>query len=307
MAYLADDLLTDVRRSGMFPSSSAGATADADLLAYADKEMQTRLIPLLVSMREEWYSKVVDIPLVSGQAEYRLPKNAITGRTRLIQLLDPATNALTNLERIEPGRTQELIGNQQGRPWAYFLRGAAVALFPPPADSTLKIRVTYLCRPGSLQLSSNCKAVATASLSGGTWSLTTSGDLSTAADCVAATPPFEALADGTVVRTGSATYTCASGGVPSYGIAVGDWLCPANTSPVVQLPVELHGILTQRTVARAKLAQGYQQEAAQLTADADKLLDEAMRLLTPRTEGEQRKIVGQLLWRNRRGFLGRGW
>lgn len=305
MAYTADDLVTDVRRSGMFPDSSAGATASSDILAHADKEMRGRLVPLVCSVREEWYVKTVDTALTADQAEYRLPEAAIGGGLRQVQLV--FAGSVFNVPRVEPSMSAQYAATGNGIPSFYYLRGAALVFLPAPSSAGITMRLHYRMRPGSLQLTSTCKAIATASLSAGVWSLTSSSDLSTAADIVAANAPFETLSNGTVTRTGSGTYTVPATGLPGYGVAVGDWLCPADTSPVVQLPVELHGVLAQRVVARMLLAQGSQAEAAQVAKDCDEMEREALRLLAPRTEGEVRKLQGSLFWRNRKGYLGRGY
>lgn len=308
MAYLYSDLLTDVRSTAMLPSSSPSGSADADILAHADKMMATRLVPALVQAREEWFVRTQDYALTAGLAEYRLPSRAIAGRLRSVQLV--ISGATINLARIEPSRIAEfgLVATQtQGTPWAYYLRGANIVLCPPPASASNTLRIQYLQRPG--RLSSTSQTVATLNTTTGVGTTTGAHGIANGSDVdfIASSSPFETKATGTLSAasgTGFTTSVTDFGAVPP---AVGDYFVAAGTTPVVQLPPEFYYVLVARTAAALMLSLGFREEAAQQEQHADTLMGDALAMSKVRTEGEPRKVVGGLFWRNRRGYLGWGY
>lgn len=84
---LTSDLLTDVRRSGMLPDSAPSGVSDADILAAASKEMWSRLVPLVLSVREEFYVQQSTQALVANQQLYRIPPRAIGTKLRDVYLV----------------------------------------------------------------------------------------------------------------------------------------------------------------------------------------------------------------------------
>ncbi len=97
-------------------------------------------------------------------------------------------------------------------------------------------------------------------------------------------------AAGTLTLPGSAFSTAP---------AIGDYVCAPDTSPFIQLPVELHPALTELTVARVLRALGKQSEAADHANEAQRLVSVGIQALTPRVDSADRKIVGGPHFRRR--------
>ncbi len=309
MSYTADDLLTEVRRGGSLPSSSATGTADADLLAHADSEIRDTLVPLMLGVREELYQRVFDVTVVAGTAAYRINKRAALSRINTVQWVNSDGTGF-NLVRYDPKQVAELclLTTSVGQPYAYYLEGSRVVLFPSPNGSgTLRIRA--FVRPSRLTLvtdTTNVQAVTTVSVGASSTTLTVATSPSTAVrDVVAGTPSFEHVAlDATFTNVSGTTGTIPNTSF-STAPAVGDYLCVSDYTPFIQLPVELQPALIELTVARVLRALGKVSEAGVHANEAQRLVQIGVEALTPRVDSADRKILGGPHFR-RRGMWG-GW
>lgn len=305
MAYTADDLLADVRRGGSLPAASSTGTADADLLAHADAEIRDTLVPLMLGVHEEFYERVFDVPVVSGDTAFRINKRAAISRLNTVQWLNTDLS-IVNLVRKEPKEVVglALLSNALGQPYAYYLEGARVVLYPAPnLSGTLRIRA--FVRPSRLTLTTdttNVQAITVVSVGASVTTLTVATSPSTAArDVVAGTPSFEHLAvDATFTNLSGTT-----GSIPNTSFsstpAVGDYLCVPDFTPMIQLPVELHPALVELTVARVLRALGKRTEAADHADEAQRLVAIGIQALTPRVDTADRKILGGPHYRKGRG------
>lgn len=309
MAYTADDLLVEVRDLGSLPSTTATGTSDAALLRHADGELRDTLVPLMLGCREELYERVFDTAITVGTAAYRINKRAAISRLNTVQWVNP-DNSFRNLTRLEPKQIAELglLATTSGQPVSYYLEGANVVLYPTPAAAgTLRVRA--FVRPGRLNLLATCKIISAVSatqylVANDSWLLTmTAHGFSTSAppDVIAATPSFEYLCleptTGFIVQDVDTVQMLKT----SFSTipAVGDYGCPRDTSPFVQLPVELHPALVELTVTRVLRSLGKLSEADKHGKEAERLVKLGISGLTPRVETADRKIVGGPMWRKR--------
>ena len=84
-------------------------------------------------------------------------------------------------------------------------------------------------------------------------------------------------------------------------LQVGDYLCLAETAPVVQIPEEWYPLFTDRIICRIMQSQGDTEafKIAQLKMEELELT--AQDLVTPRVEGESEVLMSPH-WNNRIGF-----
>lgn len=301
MAFTTTDLLSTVRLRGMLPSTATLGVQDSDILQHANDEMQSRLVPLVESVNEEFYVTTTDVALVSGQAAYRLPNRNSGSKLRDLKLVIGGVQQ--PLVRIEPEKVSAWVSTATGFPQAFYLEAGAVVLVPTPAVSNATLRMRYFVRPGQFVTNAapTTSTVASVSYSGPTATVTTSvvvGSGAVSVDCLAYRPPFEYLA-----LNGSG-----SGGIytlpnSSPNIAVGDYVSLADQSPLLQLPVELHSLLAQRTLCRVLQQLGYSDKYAMASDEADRLEEVALKLLSPRVDGAPKKMRGVLGALSRRPWV----
>lgn len=306
-SYTADALLEDVRRGASASSTAATGQADADLLAHADAELRDTLVPLVLGVMEEFYERPFDQTITSGVASYRINKRAALSRVNSVQLINTGSSPNYNLQRIEPKQSLDLSSiPANGQPWAYYLEGGRIVLFPTPvATATLRIRA--MVRPSRLVLTTdatNVFAITGVSTGASTYTTTTAAhgvSVSAARDLVSGTPSFEHLAvDATFTTVTTTTGTFAITDCTTAP-AIGDYLCLPDYTPMIQLPVELHPALVELTVTRLLRARGVTSEAADHLQAAQRMIATGIQALTPRVDTAGRKIVGGPHFR-RRGF-----
>ncbi len=293
-------LLASIRRRCGAPASPGTGTTDLDLLAKADEELRTGLLPTMLAVREEFYTwppsddASYDLPLVPGRVEYPIPSRAIGGKLRDVVLVDSSISP-PRLISLDEFRPEDLPGRSRtpGKPYAFLLRGNTVAVVPaPPASvANLTLRLSYHMRPSQLVASVplmvvtgidyNANQVAVAASSN-----RVAGDTM---DFVKGRPHFDTLAiDYALVDVTGSTYTFDA--LP-LGLVSGDYVCLGETVPVPQLPVELHPVLAQR-VANSVLADlGATERLADGVRQLERLEAAAAVLLTPRVEGEVEVII----------------
>lgn len=279
-------LLSSLKRRGMLPSNS-DTLSTTDFLAIATEELQTYVFKLLLAVREEYAVANYDLTLTAGTSAYKLPSRAVGGKLKNVVQYDSTSGNLTPLMRLEPPLVSNV--STTGQVSSYYLQGDDIVFVPVPASATT-VRMSYFRRPSALVATT---AVATVTSIGfTTLGCTPPASFTTLVtyDIVRAKPPFSILAQdlsASAVGGASVQFTTE---VDNIGVAVGDYVCLAGESPVAQVPVELHPLLSQRTVFKCLEALGDEKAAAAETS-ADKMRGDALTLLTPRVEGAPRPIV----------------
>jgi len=307
--WLTSDLITDVRRRAMLPTTSLISTADTDILAHANSEMSSRIIPTVLSANEEFYVTSIDVPVVSGTSAYRVPNRSIGGRIREVQLLQG--NILQNLTRLEPEQLTRFTSNASGYPMAFYMDAGALNLIPTPGASGVSIRLRYYVRPGAFTSTSTDYGIISSVTYNSSTSVTLGigGGLNTPSngtryDIIAYRPPFEYLCvEGVASGSGVGTVTLTLAGL-SPNIAVGDYITKQDLSPIMQCPVEVHSWLVQLTTCAFLEQLNYGSKLAPAKARADELEAQVLKLITPRTDGAPRKMRGLLGPSTRFGWWG---
>lgn len=299
MAWTTTDLLADVRRRAMLPTTSTLGLADADILEHANNEMATRLVPLVTSVNEEFYVQTVDIACVSAQAAYRMPNRSAGAKLRDVTYLQGSS--VQRLSRIEPERLAQFTATPMGTPVGFYLEAGTINLVPSPSGGTLRMK--YFVRPGRFtNTATDYGTIATITANtANIFSGTFAGSLTTATyfDIIANRPPFEYLAIEAQQFTFSGANIAVVGGTGniapiSLNLAVGDYICKTDKSPLIQLPVELHSLLVQRTVCAIMETFNYTERLSAAESAYERMEAAALKLITPRIDGSPKKMRGIL-------------
>jgi hypothetical protein len=304
--YTTTGLLASIRRRASLPNTATAGTADADLLAYANEELRLRLTAQIMSLREDYFLTHDDRAL-SG-VRYRIPTRAIGGKLAGVYLLDAEGNVRDKLERESHTRLEDWGVGAVGNASAIHIEGNTVVLLPSASSTATTIRLSYYARPGELVAAgAGSVAIPISAIVGGvaTVKADVGGGSSDPLDIVKASPGFEttlmdavaALDSSGFGATGEATATFAS----LDGVEAGDYITPAGTSPIPQIPVEFHAILAQRTALKALQALGDKAGVDDAKRELAEMEEAIGILASPRVDSSPQKIV------NRGGALGGGW
>jgi hypothetical protein len=289
-AYTSTYLLQSLKRRGLIPTS-ASTFAASDFYKVLDEEVQTFIVPLLLEVREEYLVAYEDESIVSGTDEYDIPERAIAGKLRDVALSD-GNGGFRPLSRFEPDHVDSLSTSISGS-LGFYLRGNKVVLTGSPASGTL--RFTYYQRPNRV-VATDAVGEITA-INTGTRVVTVSGSVpstfttSVTYDFVKGTPGFELRGKDLSASAVGASSVTFSATLPT-DLAVGDFVCLANETPIPQVPVETHPLLAQRATATILHALGDPKAKAsyELAADMEKRI---LKVLSPRVEGANRFVINR--------------
>ena len=307
MSLLVSDFLQEVRQAAAVASTSGTSPeglTDSESLRVADREVQTSLVPLLLGVREEFYGLTQSVNYTASTTKrVRIPGRTIAGRVRDIR----AT--------VQGGGEQHLVRYEvTDKPWVsplantfgpitgYYLEGEWIVFLPPPSNSgTLK--VSYFGEPGRMTTTSTDYRIITSvdTTTGviGFASWTFSGNL----DVVRGSSGFSALLQQPSYSGATTTSVTLSTDDAAF-CEVGDYICVADTTPVVPVPNVLHGVLLGRVTAALMRQMGKTGAAELEEANANRLCALAMDVLTPRVESAVRPGRGRLNWRTAPGGWG---
>ena len=277
--YTTTNLLDSIYRRAFLPSNQTTFT-NTELLSIADEETKTLLLPLIMSVREEFFVTYDDFSITANQSAYSIPHRSIGMKVREVQIVDGSNN-VTDLPRMQP---ENIKSYNSGNPEAFYLKNNQVCLYPSPAATSGTLRVYYFIRPGEFIATSSAAVVS--SINGNIVTVSTIPSTWVTGNT------FDLISkdSGHPYRDYDLTSTLVSGNditLPSTpsDLAVGDYITLQGYSPLVQLPPEFQSILAQAVAVQC--LESMSQPGADKAAQKLKLmLDTAQKLLTDRVEGE---------------------
>jgi hypothetical protein len=199
-----------------------------------------------MTQKEEYYATSEDQAITANQAAYPIPERAMGLSLREVKLV--RGNDVIDLPRLDP---TEIKSTALGDPWAFYLQGLDVVLYPTPATSQHSLRLSYFLTPSRLvQLSEvglitvidRITGVITAEVPSG-WATSDSFDLVSSKNGHQ-TKGFSLTASAITPLT-DITFTASD--IPA-SIVVGDYVCLAGESPYIQAPDIAFRYMVQLTV-----------------------------------------------------------
>lgn len=293
--FTTDTLLTSVKSKARLVSGSLQIT-DADILEMATEEMLGWLVPEILRCNAGYFIAFSDQAIVSNQSDYPIPARSIGNKIAGVYAVN-GSGAVTKI----PVATYDEDAVRLNITSAVFvsncyIRNNVVVLAPIPQGAPT-VRIVYYQRPSDLITTAHaCEITGTT----GTTQVTVVSnpdtlDTSDKVDIISGSPPFPFLGIDQVVSSydsGTTTFTLTAA-FPSgtAGMAPPQYLCAAGQSPIPQIPYELHPTLVERTTSRVLAALGDVQGAALTMARAEQMQDMALKLITPRAQETNHKIV----------------
>ena len=292
--YLVDSMVEDVRSEYITPNSQ-NLFVDEDIIKHLDKAMRSKIIPLINSVREEYWVNIYDQPVVSSSPNYTLPPRSSGAMLRDVVFVDPQGNEI-ELTRLSPIQIKSTFPFGYQLPlytFGYYLQDDQVILYPQQASNATAytLRMKYLRRPNNLVTVTECGLI-TAIVSNvitvdnipSTWSTATTFDI------IQNFPQFNSIEDGTTITnintlTSEITLTSAP-----TGLAVGMYLCPTLMSCIPQIPYECFDLLIAAGAARLARGIGDSQGLELANKNYEDISADFVKLVDPRVQGG-RKIV----------------
>lgn len=260
MAYLGEDLITAVRVGAKLPSASPDLTPTV-LLGWADEERASVIDP--------WRRRIVGAEydvrsesqtLVADTATYRIPWRASGASLHSVSYVDTYGDEWP-MHRIPLEDANAYVagaGYHWGGAYAYAIEGDFVRVLPTPAAAAGSVKMRYVKRPSRNVVVSSAMLVTGIS---GTPSVYTgvspsSFSTSTPLDIIQAKPNFDIFAASVTPSAVSTGVSVTFATNPATEAVVGDYAALAGETPVIQLPEEIHPVLTALVISRALEAEG---------------------------------------------------
>lgn len=294
--YTVDQMVDDVRSEYITPNSQNLFTDD-DVVGQLTRAMLSKIIPLINSVREEYWVTRFD-QAVTGAASYTLPQRSSGAMLRDIVFVDTIGNEI-ELTRLSPVQIKSTFPFGYQLPlytFGYYLQDDQVFLYPQQAQTATQytLRMKFLRRPNNLTLSTNCgqitviaSNVATLNYIDPTWTTSTTFDV------IQNFPQFNSISDGaaiTNINTGTSQVTLSS--VPT-GLAVGMYLCPTLMSCIPQIPYETFDLLIAAGAARIARGVGDSQGTELALKNYEDISKDFIKLVDPRVQGATKKVVNR--------------
>lgn len=291
MAKTGNQILTGIKRRVTVPASQP-LLSDDDILAMVDDIVQSRLVPVIISMRQDFFVTTLDVPIIANQVDYDIPPRAV-GRT-----LRDLKRKLADGNKVDMtlvGVEDEHFSALTGIPNQFYFKGDKVALSPMPSSTEGSIEMWYELMPSRITTTDNAAVVT--SISGDDVSVTSVPSSLAIGDDI----DFVAGCPGHFLKGMDKTITNIVGNVISFGtdevpttLAAGDYISPAGYTPVIQLPDECYPYLESETCYRMLQAISDYEGAKFLQADIEIELRNLKMLLEPRIRGEATKIIPRM-------------
>lgn len=311
MTVTTDQFIANVKRRITIPASQA-LMSDEDILAHGDHQMRVRVLPMIKSIRQEFFVVKKDQLVTINKAEYKIPHRAVGRTLRDVKMVDSTGNITVDLVQYAEEDIAYISNSGGFVRRGFYFRGDSIVIVPTPNISTLTLELWYELRPSKMVPTDYAAVVSV--IAGNVVTCTNVSSQFPASGAVTVDIIDNYQGNSTTAYDLAATragnnFTFTLADLPD-SLAVGNYLAIADTSPVVQLPEEVTVFLETLTAIRVCHAIGDFEGKQILEAEAT-VEETAMKMmLQPRITGETQKIINRdgLLRRSRfnfrRGFFG---
>jgi hypothetical protein len=292
---IATKLIESVRNRAMIPDDIT-VYDDASILAILNEEIDVGLLDTLLTLNEEHLVTYTD----------KLPEDK-----RLVIPSRSVASKLRDLHRLTNGNVREMSrvsleeisdyssGYSDSNSDLFYVEGDEIVLL---GDTTNTMRMYFHLRPNVIVLESTCAQITNIDRTTGIIQFSSIPSAFTSLanlDFIQDKSPNKILAFDIAVT--SVTLSTKSLIVDPLSIpkrlAVGDWVCPVETSPYANVPTEMHPVLAQRAAIYILEALGDNENLAAARGKLNQMETSIQKILDDRVEGAPRKI------KSRHGFL----
>jgi len=300
--YDAATLLDSIRIAGGLNSVQTEGNDDARLLQDVYEVMREKVIPHLLSVREEYLVRTIRSSVASPVTRYRIPARAVGNNLRDIWFRD-ANNSAFRLHRL--AREDVPYHNSEGSsyPVGFYMEGNYAQLVPTDGKFEGSLEMAYHLAPSVLVKASEAGVVLSVDLPNRkvTLSGTPPGSFISGAKIDLHSPENGAetkLFDLTLSGNPASnvlTFTEAIDGTAfgTSAAAVGDYVCLARECAVLQVPEDLVPLVVNLVALRHSIGAGDGSKAQMLASAVKECQKDSLNVLSNRIQGKPRRVTGR--------------
>lgn len=301
MTVTSDRFLQGLKRRITIPANQPLMT-DQNFLDLANDVIRDRMVPLFLSTNQNYFVTYTDLPMTQGLKKYPIHYRAVGRALRDLKLKYALDNIRMVDMRLIALEDEHLFINQT-LPTGFYFSGDSIMVVPEPNANTYILRQFFNLQPNRMVTTDQAAKVL--SIAGNVLNVDAIPAAflpSVKVDFIQGKAGCSTISyDVTLQGAASNQLTFASAD-DLTGVEVGDYVALAQESPVMQLPDEAQLLLETATADRVLYAIGDYEGSAALQKDAKLQEMNLLKIIQPRIEGEQTKII------NRNGLLrGRGY
>lgn len=296
--YTTDSLIRSVKRRIGAPENQS-TFKEEDFLAFINEELSLNLVPMIMSLHEDYLLFYEDIPLSAGQSEYTIPPRAVGNKLRDVQYVDTNSNVY-EMTRVRVGDLPDFQGAYEvNNAYAFYIQNNKVVLTPPVQPSSSgSLRMYYYLRPAEM-VSEDEVGIITGidTLTGEIAVDRIPSDFSVSLkfDFYKFESPHRPLdidLTATGINTTTRVVTFDPADIPS-DLKIGDHLSIAGQSIIPQVPSDLHVVLAQYVAERILEAQGDSEGLRNAKVKSKELEAMAGNIIDNRVEDAPIKLVNR--------------
>lgn len=289
--YDVEQLILNIKRSCSVPTSQLTYT-NADWAALANDGLQTEVVPLMMSTREDYFVTFEDV-LSPSDGVIPFTKNAVGSKLRNVCYISQQNPLiLINLPRIDLDVVAGVGFYNIMTLAGFYIQGNDIVLYPNTSVPTnTPIRLYYYRRTLVLAPPEQYGKVESVDPDTNTIILDyvpTDWVVGDELNTVSSQPNFTITNESTEVTGLSAPSIILSS---VEGIEVGDFISQAGYSAVPQVPIEAHNYLAQITAAKALEGLGDREGMKAAWEEAQKLKESLLIMVSQRVDGSVKKVI----------------
>lgn len=285
MRFDSDSLLEQVKLLGTPPQ---GRFEDDEIFSIASNQINSKLVPFILSLKEEYYLTSEDQTITQDQQAYPIPARAIGLTLREVKVIDGT--AIKDINRIDP---TEITSLASGQVTSFYLQGHDVMLYPTPQSTQGTLRLYYFLSPSEIVATALCARITDIDRVTGLISAVTPSDWTTGEtyDLVSSknghqTKAFDLVASAVVAST-SITFTATD--IPA-SIVVGDYVALAGQAPYIQAPDICFQYVVQLTIEQLMIQMSDQAGLESAKAEVARLQELIVAQLQNRVQGAPKQL-----------------
>lgn len=291
-----DKLIKSVKRRAFMPTSQSTFTND-DFLEILNEEIDTSLMPYVIEKHEEYMVYVVDLPS-NEKNRYEIPYRAIGNKLREVSIVD-TNNNVRELSRISIEDISDF-QNTYGRTHnsIFYVENNEIVLLDTSISLTDKIRMYFYMRPSSLVLFDRVGKITSIDRNTGTITVDNfNADLTglPEIDFVGFKTPNKIKnwdVQPISVNQNAKTIVVSPDDIPET-LALNDYVCFAEESPVPQIPLELHPLLAQKAAIYCLESMNDTEGLNNANAKLQKMEISLGNVIDDRVEGAAQKVYNK--------------
>lgn len=289
--YNTEELIKTIKRACAVPTSQLTYT-DEDWTALANDMLQTKVVPLVMSTREEYFVTFEDV-FSPADGVIPFPKQAVGSKLRTVAYISQQNPLiLINLPRID---LDVVAGVGFYNIWTlagFYIQGENIVLYPNtsvPTNTPIRLyyykRTLYLAAPdqyGRVVEVDPLTGTITLDYLPLTWQV---GDT---LNSVSSEPNFT-VTNPLMTVSALSSPTIIVDNVE--GISVGDYISQEGYSAIPQVPIEAMNYLAQLTAVIALEGLGDREGMAAAEKVAESLKESLLVMISNRVDGSPKKVI----------------